>query len=77
MGIEELKKSISFGLDIEFKYKNEIYTILTWNEYGIIIGNQIRNTYSIYKTVNELIDNYKIDGESITKVIKDIDITIE
>ena len=74
--INKLKAAIEFGSDIEFRYKNKDYTILPWTDNGIVIGPQNSDDDSIYKTVDELINNYKIDGKPIKDIIENIEILL-
>lgn len=76
IGINDLKKAIEFGSDIEFNYKDKSYTILPWTEDGIVIGPQNEDNDMVFKTADELIDGYMLDGKSIREVIDTIDILI-
>lgn len=74
--IKQLKETIDFGSDIEFRYKGKDYTILPWTDEGIVIGPQKSNEESIYKTADDLINNHKIDGNFIKDIIQDIEILL-
>lgn len=74
--INKLKAAIEFGSDIEFRYNNKDYTILPWTDKGIVIGPQNSDNDSIYKTADELIDNYRIDGKPIKDIIENIEILL-
>lgn len=74
--INRLKTAIEFGSDIEFRYNNKDYTILPWTDSGIVIGPQNSDDDSIYKTADELIDHYKIEGRSIKDIIENIEILL-
>lgn len=76
IGINELKKAIEFGSDIEFQYKNKKYTILPWTDDGIVIGLQNSDDDECYKTADDLINNYKVDERPIKDVISEIDILL-
>lgn len=74
--INKLKEAIEFGSDIEFKYKNKKYTILPWIEEGIVIGPQNLDDDTIFKSADELINNYIIDGNKIKDIIDEIEILL-
>lgn len=76
ISLKKLKELIDFGLDIEFKYNDKEYTILPWTEEGIVIGQQNSDNDTIYKTSDELLNNYKIDGKLIKDIINDIQILL-
>lgn len=72
----KLRNAIELGSDIEFKYKGKMYTILPWTKDGIVIGPQNEDNDSIFKTADDLIDNYKIDGRHMKDILKDIEILL-
>lgn len=74
--INKFKEAIEFGSDIEFRYKNKNYTILPWTDEGIVIGLQNSDDDSKFKSADELIDNYTIDGNKIKDIIDDIEILL-
>lgn len=74
--VNKLKAAIDFGTDIEFKYKDKAYTILPWTDDGIVIGPQNSDDDRIYKTSDELISNYRIDGKLIKDIIQDLEILL-
>ncbi|WP_163195461.1 hypothetical protein [Clostridium thermarum] len=76
INLNDFKKAIEFGSDIEFRYKNKDYTILPWTDEGIVIGPQNTDDDTIYKTADELIDNHKIDGKYIKDIINDIEVLL-
>lgn len=76
ISLKKLKELIDFGSDIEFKYNDKEYTILPWTEEGIVIGQQNSDKDTIYKTSDELLNNYKIDGKLIKDIINDIQILL-
>ncbi|MDR0879401.1 MAG: hypothetical protein LBN09_01700 [Clostridioides sp.] len=65
---------IEFGADIEFRYGEHQYTILSWTKEGIVIGPQNSNDESVYKTADDFINNHLIEGKHIKDLIQDIDI---
>ncbi|MBS6503908.1 MAG: hypothetical protein KH415_20240 [Clostridium sp.] len=74
--INKFKEAIEFGSDIEFRYKNKNYTILPWTDEGIVIGLQNSDDDSKFKSADELIDNYTIDGNKMRDIIGDIEILL-
>lgn len=74
--INKFKEAIEFGSDIEFRYKNKNYTILPWTDEGIVIGLQNSDDDSKFKSADELIDNYTIDGNKMKDIIDDIEILL-
>lgn len=76
ININEFKKAIDYGCDIEFTYKNIDYTILPWIDEGIIIGPQNSDDDKVYKTSDELINDYIIDGKPIKDILDKIEILL-
>ncbi len=55
------------------------YTILTWTEDGIAIGEQTTSitddTNQIYSTAEDLINNFRINGLALVDIIDKVKIT--
>lgn len=76
IGINDLINAINQGSDIEFQCNGKMYTILPWTDEGIVIGPQNSDNDFIYKTADELINNYRIDGKSIKDMIDQLEIIL-
>lgn len=72
---QKLKELVEFGADIEFNFCGNSYTILPWVDNAISIGLQNNNDDHIYKTFDEMIDNYQLNGHIMRDVLNQIDIT--
>lgn len=73
----ELIDKIDNGSDIMFSVAGKQYTILTWTDDGIAIGEQYPNDSEIkyFDTPEELVDNFKIAGKPLGEMSKEIVIT--
>ena len=73
----EFEKLIENGSDIMFSVFGRKYTILTWTDLGICIGEQYPNDGELqyYDTPAELLRNFKINNIPIGEITKDIFIT--
>ena len=73
----ELIDRIENGSDILFSVAERNFTILTWTEDGIAIGEQYPNDHEIryFGTPEELVDNFMIGGKSLGELSTDIVIT--
>jgi len=73
----ELIDKIENGSDILFSVAGRHYTILTWTEEGIAIGQQHPNDHEIryFGTPEELVDNFVIGKKTLGELSKDIVIT--
>ncbi len=73
----ELIKKIYEGSDIMFDVEDKHFTILTWTEKGINIGEQYpkepKDQY--FATPEELLDNYLIDGIPLGELSEKVVIT--
>lgn len=72
---QKLKKLIDAGGDIEFSVGGAMYTILPWVEGGILIGPQGSDEDKIFKTADEMIDGYCINGYPLSALLNQIIIT--
>ena len=70
-----IKELVEFGADIEFRYKGKDYTILPWTDDGIVIGVQNSDEDSIFKTYEDMINGYMINGKVMKEVLDEIEIT--
>ena len=73
----ELIDIIDNGSDIMFSVAGRHYTILTWTDKGIAIGEQYPNDHEIryFETAEELVDHTVIDGKSLGEMAGEIVIT--
>lgn len=71
--IEKIKN----GNDIMFDINGRHYTILTWTENGIGIGEQFPNDadFEYFKSAEELVDNFMIDGIPLGNIANAVKIT--
>jgi hypothetical protein len=77
MTINEFVKKIENGYDIMFDCLDRHFTILTWTEEGINIGEQYpkEQNAKVYKTAKELIDNFMIGEYRLADIVEYIVIT--
>ena len=73
----ELIDTIDNGSDIMFSVLGRHYTILTWTDKGIAIGEQYPNDHEIhyFETAEELVDHFEIGGKSLGEMAGKIVIT--
>lgn len=73
----ELIEMIENGSDIMFSAAGRNYTILTWTEEGIAIGERFPNDHEIryFTTAEELVDGFMIGGKSLGEQAMEIRIT--
>ena len=73
---KELIEKIDKGSDILFDVAGRHFTILTWTDKGIAIGEQNKNTPAEYFDSPEaLVDNFKVDGVTLAELSRGIVIT--
>ena len=72
---QKLKELIDTGGDIEFSLGGVMYTILPWTDNGILIGPQGTDEDEVFKTADELIDGYCINGYPLATLLSQITIT--
>ncbi len=73
----EMISKIENGSDIMFDVKGRHFTILTWLPEGIGIDEQHPHdgNTQYFDTAEDLIDQYTIDGKSLSELAKEIVIT--
>lgn len=76
----ELVELIENGRDIMFDCLDKHYTILTWTNEGIFIGEQITDTqrddiHEYYDTAEQLVSNFKVNGIYLYELLDKITIT--
>lgn len=73
----ELIEKITDGNDIMFSVSGKHYTILTWTDDGIAIGEQHPNDGDLlyFDTAEELVDKFKIGDKTLGEVAERIVIT--
>lgn len=73
----ELIEKIDNGNDIMFNVGNRRYTILTWTDEGIAIGEQHPNDGELqyYDSSEELVEGFKINGKPLASLSEQIVIT--
>jgi len=72
----ELIDKIENGSDIMFDVENRHFTIFTWMDEGIGIGEQHRRDKMQYFTsANDLVENFKIDGSPLSSLAGKVVIT--
>ena len=72
---QKLKKLIESGSDIEFILNGVMYTILPWTDQGILIGAQGLDENETFKTADELIDCFCVNGTPLTDLLDQLVIT--
>ena len=73
----EFAELIAKGRDIMFDVRNKHYTILTWTDNGINIGEQYPNDTKddYFSSPEELLDNYLVDGIPLGELCNQVVIT--
>lgn len=76
----ELVNLIENGGDIMFDCMDKHYTILTWTDDGILIGEQITNTQKeeineYFDTAEQLVSEFKVNGIPLCDLLDKINIT--
>lgn len=73
----ELIDKIDKGYDIMFSVLEKHYTIITWMDEGIAIGEQYPNDgmLQFYDTAEELVDGFMVGGKSLGELSDRINIT--
>lgn len=73
----ELIEKINNGSDIMFSVSDRHYTILTWTDEGIAIGEQHPNDGELlyFDTAEELVDGFKIGNKTLGELPERIVIT--
>lgn len=73
---DEFIWKIEHGDDIMFDAHGRHFTILTWPEEGINIGEQnLAHGGEFFQTAEELLNNYHIGGEPLVNMVAEIEIT--
>ena len=73
----EFVEKIENGSDIMFDVRGKHFTILTWPDDGIAIDEQYPNDGNVkyFRTVEELVDGFFVDGKPIANIADEIRIT--
>ncbi len=73
----EIAAKIESGRDIMFDVGNRHYTIITWLDDGIGIGEQDKpeNGISVYPDVDTLLKEFRIDNSPLESLVEKIVIT--
>ena len=73
----DLIEKIENGSDIMFSVAGKQYTILTWTDDGIAIGEQHPNDSDLqyYDTAEDLVENFMVDGKSLGAIASNVRIT--
>lgn len=76
----ELVNLIDNGGDIMFDCLDKHYTILTWTDNGILIGEQITATQKeeineYFDTAEQLVSEFKVNGIHLYDLLDEIKIT--
>ncbi len=73
----EFVEKIENGSDIMFDVRGKHFTILTWPDDGIAIDEQYPNDGNVkyFRTAEELVDGFFVDGKPIANIADEIRIT--
>lgn len=73
----ELIEKIETGSDIMFSVAGKQFTILTWTDDGIAIGEQHPNDGDLqyYDTAEDLVESYMVDGKPLGAIASKVKIT--
>nr|DAI14851.1 MAG TPA: hypothetical protein [Bacteriophage sp.] len=77
MNRAELKEKIEKGSDVLFDIKDKHFTLITWVEEGIGIdeSNSLKNNMQFFKTADDLLNAFLIDGKCLGDLAADVVIT--
>ncbi|WP_432719006.1 hypothetical protein [Pectinatus frisingensis] len=70
--IHELTKELEEFHDIEFEYKKKQYSICPVNGIFAVGGKEMESIE--YKTISDLVNNFKINGVFFKDIITEIDV---
>ena len=73
----DLIEKIKTGSDIMFSVAGKQYTILTWTDDGIAIGEQHPNDGELqyYDTAEDLVERFVVDGKPLEAIASNVRIT--
>lgn len=72
----EFISQIDNGYDIMFDVLDRHFTIVTWLDEGIGIGEQNKNSPpEIFRTAKELVECFKVDDRTLADLVERIKIT--
>lgn len=73
----ELIEQIENGSDIMFDVAKKHFTILTWTDDGIAIGEQFPNDGELqyYESAEDLVEGFMVNGRPLGSLVNDIVIT--
>lgn len=71
----EFIKKIEYGDDIMFDVVGRHFTILTWPDEGIFIGEQYTEDGEYFQDAASLVDNFKINDIPLSGLLHDVKIT--
>ncbi len=72
----ELIKKITYGSDIMFDVRGKHYTILTWPDKGIAIGEQgIYEEPLYFDSAEDLVNHFMVDAVPLSDLCSEIVIT--
>ena len=74
---DDFVEKIENGSDIMFSVSGKQFTILTWMDDGIAIGEQHPNDGDLqyYDTAEDLVERFMIDGKPLGAIASNIKIT--
>lgn len=71
---EDLIADINEGNEIEFSYNGKMYSITYWEDSICIIEFYQDDTEKLYKTAEELVNDYTLQGHVLKDIIQDIEV---
>lgn len=72
--IDELVDELKSFYDIEFEYNGKIYSICPVN--GVYIAGEANGEDQKFKTIDDLINNFRLDGKLLKDVILELKILV-
>ena len=77
MNRAELKEKIEKGSDVLFDVKDKHFTLITWDEEGIGIdeSNTVESNIKFFKTADDLLNNFFVNGKCLGDLAADVVIT--
>lgn len=70
MNLKKLEQLLRLD-DFEFKYKKRTYFICPFNDY--FSAGEANKTEKEYKSFDDLINNFIVQGEALKSILKDIE----
>lgn len=72
--LNEIRKALEFGGDVEFSICGKTFTALGWTDGGITIGEQNTGNDAVFPDVDTLFAEFEVEGKALNAFADDIQI---